>query len=103
MDVVFDPNEEASDAGPPAGQSQQPPKRKIPDDVQQLFRCRRTVFAMLLKRGYVAPPPPDALNVGKFVAKYGLTAERGALAMVASHQDNQDRKIFVVRASCCSR
>lgn len=92
MDVVDGPTAEE---GPPA--APEPVKRRIPDDVQQLFRCRQTVFSMLRKRGYVAPATPDVLHVGKFADKFGLQVERSELLLSVQHSEDPNRKLHVVR------
>ena len=93
MDVAFDPDQPA-EAAPAAAAA---PKRKIPDEVQQLFRCRQTVYAMLRKRGYLAPPMPDVLNVGKFVEKYGVHVERSQLLLSVKHAADPSKTLHVVR------
>jgi hypothetical protein len=94
MDVAFDPDEVPAAAAAVAA-----PKRKIPDEVQQLFRCRQTVYAMLRKRGYVAPPTPDVLNAAKFVEKYGIHVERSQLLMSVKHAADPTKTLHVVRGS----
>ena len=94
MDVAFDPSDDAGTVEPNESAQQ---KRKIPHEVQKLFRCRRTVFAMLTKRGYDVRLPPDAVTVGAFVKKFGLVAHRGAFGMSVRHATNQNKVIHVVR------
>lgn len=71
-------------------------RRKIPDEIQKLFRCRKTVFSMLRKRGYNIDIPEDALNLSKFVEKFGLVFGREVLEVVAKGNSRNDNIICAV-------